>query len=86
MTEQKNTTNADESPKADPVRLSAVLGSALGEIGVRDRQFPCKDYTYKPLQFDSDAECETDGHYMCDSCSHNEMKLKGLGKYESASA
>lgn len=44
----------------------------VGDVGVRDTQFPCEMFDYG--QPDRLNTCESDGHYMCQECKH--LKLK----------
>jgi hypothetical protein len=44
---------------------------SLGDKGVRDPDFPCKGYDPSPRELaDHEAECETDGHFLCLECKY----------------
>jgi hypothetical protein len=40
----------------------------FGAEGVRDPENPCVDFDARGYQ--GDGRCLSDGHYMCDECSH----------------
>jgi hypothetical protein len=40
----------------------------VGTPGVRDVDYPCS--AFEPGEPTTAGECETDGHYMCNECTH----------------
>jgi hypothetical protein len=47
--------------------VAEVNGRAvLGQPGMRDPDAPCDDFNPGTPS----GECRTDGHYMCDECTH----------------
>lgn len=49
----------------------------VGQIGVRDTDNPCEHFDGKPPGLS--ADCDTDGHYMCNECSHRRT-CEGCGQ------
>lgn len=41
-----------------------------GVPGNRDPKAPCSAYAPRPLRLGEWADCDTDGHYLCDECCH----------------
>lgn len=48
--------------------------SDLGDIGVRDPDFPCKDFDTRPSL--KAGRCDGDGHYLCVSCIHHNAAVE----------
>lgn len=46
----------------------------IGEIGVRDPESICEEYV--PGSSDEDADCQTDGHYLCAGCRKKRKTYK----------
>ena len=44
------------------------LPGRFGAAGVRDPDYPCELFDGKT--YDGRDDCNSDGHYMCDECSH----------------
>lgn len=40
----------------------------FGTVGVRDPENPCEEFDGK--DYDGTGKCTSDGHYMCNECSH----------------
>lgn len=43
-----------------------IANNVTGEVGVRDRMYPCHMFDYGP----GIGTCWSDGHYMCKECKH----------------
>jgi hypothetical protein len=41
-----------------------VRNNVIGEVGIRDRMYPCEWFDYGPAT----GTCWSDGHYMCCEC------------------
>ncbi len=51
----------------------------LGDKGLRDPEFPCKDYDPSARVLnDAEAQCETDGHYLCFECKYRKQDTEIL--------
>lgn len=47
----------------------------VGIPGIRDNEHPCTHYMPRPrLKEDGEANCQTDGHYLCEECIWNKKK------------
>jgi hypothetical protein len=46
----------------------------VGVPGVRDIEFRCDAFDPRPVRFDPNPTCETDGHYLCEKCCHKARK------------
>lgn len=46
--------------------LEQIRNNVTGEVGVRDRMYPCEMFDYGP----GTGTCWSDGHYMCKECKH----------------
>lgn len=49
--------------------LTLPVFTGTGVIGNRDPDNPCIDFDNRPrIMFDRQAECWSDGHYLCKEC------------------
>ena len=51
-------------------RLVQLRAGRLGAPGVRDPDSPCESYDPSERKLGVFADCETDGHYLCEGCCH----------------
>ena len=54
-------------------QLTLDLNASIDATAPKERrdvnpEFDCEAFTLKPLQFGERADCESDGHYMCNYC------------------
>jgi hypothetical protein len=61
-------------------RLVQLRAGRLGAPGVRDPNAPCENYDPSDKQ-GALANCETDGHYLCEGCCHRREGADGDGRY-----
>lgn len=52
----------------DLVRFVNSAPPRFGAPGVRDPEYPCELFDGK--SYDGTGDCESDGHYLCQECSH----------------
>ncbi len=63
------------------VRLVQLRAGRLGAPGVRDPDAPCEGYDPSERKLGVLADCETDGHYLCEGCCHRREDADGDGRY-----
>jgi hypothetical protein len=70
----------EQSLEQKRLRLAVLAHEGFGVKGIRDPESPCTMFDPGDPPMFSFADCETDGHYLCDECTQRATCPGGCGK------
>lgn len=76
LTRYERITRSIERELEEAAFQERVRNNVTGEVGVRDRMYPCKMFDFGPAT----GTCWSDGHYMCNECK--ELDPNRIGFYD----
>ncbi len=67
---------------AQPEDIDDHFDPGCGKKGVRDSDHPCDVFDNESPYVAAEADCDTDGHYLCDECRFMSQKAKDAREFE----